>query len=80
MELYVGFLLAPGTGLSRFWGFGFEIEAAPALKKPTVIYIWDGKGTGKLAVMLCRCTHLLGVWQQATLAESSEKSLKMKDK
>lgn len=58
----MGFLLAPGTGPSRFWGFGVEIEAVPALRKPTVIYLWDGKGTGELAVVLCSGVHTCWVF------------------
>lgn len=58
----MGFLLAPGTGPNRLWGFDIEIKAVPALKKPTVIYIWDGKGTGKLAVTLCSGVHTCWVF------------------
>lgn len=76
------FLLAPGTGPSRFWGFGVEIDRAPAVKK--LSHVWEARGgTGKLAVIAhsvstrgCRPD----AWQQAALAGSSGKSLKMKDK
>lgn len=51
------FLLAPGTGPGGFRGFGVRIEGAPALEMLTVTDIWDGKGTGQLAVILHSCAH-----------------------